>query len=92
VASGANVKAVQRMRGHASAAMTLDVYSGLFDDDLGGLAERMDAAHDAHSSARTVGHGVGTESYQQDLRRTHGRLSCRYVVGRVGLEPTTQGL
>jgi len=35
VASGANVKAVQRMLGHALAAMTLDVYSGLFDDDLG---------------------------------------------------------
>jgi hypothetical protein len=28
--------------------MTLDVYSGLFDDDLGALAERMDAAHNAH--------------------------------------------
>jgi integrase len=55
VASGANVKAVQRMLGHASAAMTLDVYSGLFDDDLGALAERMDAAHDAHTSSRDVG-------------------------------------
>ena len=44
VASGANVKAVQRMLGHASAAMTLDVYSGLFDDDLDALADRLDAA------------------------------------------------
>lgn len=44
VSLGANVKAVQRVLGHASAAMTLDVYSGLFDDGLGGLAERMDAA------------------------------------------------
>jgi hypothetical protein len=35
------------MLGHAFAAMTLDVYSGLFDDDLGALAERMDAAHQA---------------------------------------------
>jgi integrase len=43
VASGAHVKAVQRVLGHASAAMTLDVYSGLFDDDLDGLAARMDA-------------------------------------------------
>ena len=34
IASGANVKAVQRMLGHASAAMTLDVYADLFDDDL----------------------------------------------------------
>ncbi len=34
ISSGANVKAVQRMLGHASAAMTLDVYADLFDDDL----------------------------------------------------------
>lgn len=34
IAAGANVKAVQQMLGHASAAMTLDVYAGLFPDDL----------------------------------------------------------
>jgi integrase len=34
ISSGANVKAVQRMLGHASAAMTLDTYADLFDDDL----------------------------------------------------------
>jgi integrase len=44
VSAGANVKAVQRMLGHASAAMTLDVYSGLFDDDLDGVAERLNRA------------------------------------------------
>jgi len=44
LSAGANVKAVQRMLGHASASMTLDVYSGLFDDDLDGVAERLDAA------------------------------------------------
>jgi len=42
VAAGANVKAIQRMLGHASAAMTLDVYAGLFDDDLDALADRID--------------------------------------------------
>jgi integrase len=42
VSAGANVKAVQRMLGHASAAMTLDVYAGLFDDDLDGVAARLD--------------------------------------------------
>lgn len=42
VSAGANVKAVQRMLGHASAAMTLDVYSGLFSDDLDALADRLD--------------------------------------------------
>ena len=49
VSAGANVKAVQRMLGHASAAMTLDVYSGLFDDDLDGVAERLDASARVYS-------------------------------------------
>ena len=40
------VKAVQRMLGHASAAMTLDTYADLFDDDL-------DAVSTALSEART---------------------------------------
>jgi integrase len=44
VAAGANVKAVQRMLGHASAAMTLDVYAGLFGDDLDAVATRLDEA------------------------------------------------
>jgi integrase len=43
VSAGANVKAVQRMLGHASAAMTLDRYADLFDDDLDAVAERLDA-------------------------------------------------
>lgn len=42
VSAGANVKAVQRLLGHASAAMTLDVYAGLFDDDLDAVAARLD--------------------------------------------------
>jgi integrase len=44
VQAGANVKAVQRMLGHASAAMTLDVYAGLFGDALDAVADRLDAA------------------------------------------------
>lgn len=42
VSAGANVKSVQRMLGHASAAMTLDVYAGLFDDELDAVAARLD--------------------------------------------------
>jgi len=48
------VKAVQAMLGHASAAMTLDRYAGLFTDHLEAVADRMDAvlAEDAcHESA-----------------------------------------
>ncbi len=43
VSAGANVKAVQRMLGHAKASMTLDVYAELFDDDLDEVADRLDA-------------------------------------------------
>lgn len=43
IGAGANVKAVRRMLGHASAAMTLDVYAGLFGDDLDAVAVAMDA-------------------------------------------------
>lgn len=43
ISAGANVKAVQRMLGDASAAMTLDVYAGLFADDLDALADGLDA-------------------------------------------------
>ena len=43
VRSGASVKSVQRMLGHASAALTLDIYAGLFDQDLDDVAARMDA-------------------------------------------------
>lgn len=42
--TGANVKAVQRMLGHASAAVTLDVYADLFDDDLDSVATALDQA------------------------------------------------
>jgi integrase len=44
VSAGANVKAVQRMLGHAKASMTLDVYADLFDEDLDGVAGKLDAA------------------------------------------------
>ena len=51
IAAGADVKVVQQMLGHASAAMTLDVYTDLFDDDLDGVG----AALDDHAAAAGVG-------------------------------------
>ena len=44
VSAGANVKAVQRMLGHANASMTLDTYADLFDDDLDTVADKLDMA------------------------------------------------
>ncbi|UAV84795.1 putative tyrosine integrase [Glutamicibacter phage BIM BV-113] len=42
VQSGASVKAVQRQLGHATASITLDVYAGLFDQDLDDLSSRLE--------------------------------------------------
>jgi integrase len=54
VAAGASVKAVQRMLGHQSAAMTLDVYADLFEQDLDAVAEALDLA-----ASRDLGHAPG---------------------------------
>ncbi|MDN5688752.1 MAG: site-specific integrase [Brachybacterium sp.] len=43
IRAGANVKALQRMLGHESATMTLDVYAGLWDDDLRDLGSSVNA-------------------------------------------------
>ncbi len=56
IAAGANIKAVQRMLGHKSAAMTLDVYSGLFEDDLDTVAERLNDGALRAAVAAGVGH------------------------------------
>ena len=42
IRAGANVKAVQRMVGHASAAVTLDEYSDLFDSDMDTVSAALD--------------------------------------------------
>ena len=41
ISAGANPKVVQRMLGHASAAMTLDVYADLFECDLDAVAQNV---------------------------------------------------
>lgn len=53
IASGADVKVVQEMLGHASATMTLDLYGHLSADHLDDVADRMDVARQATRSART---------------------------------------
>lgn len=42
ITAGANIKTLQRILGHTSAALTLDRYGHLFDDDLGMVAECLD--------------------------------------------------
>ncbi|UNN00737.1 site-specific integrase [Rhodococcus opacus] len=59
VSAGANVKAVQKMLGHASAAMTLDVYADLFDDDLEAVATALSAARSRASVGKVWADGAG---------------------------------
>ena len=47
IASGADVKVVQNMLGHADAAMTLNTYAGLFPDRLDVVANALDTARRA---------------------------------------------
>ena len=52
IASGADVKVVQKMLGHASATMTLDTYGHLFEDRHDEVAAAMDAARGVRRAKR----------------------------------------
>lgn len=52
VQSGASVKAVQRMLGHRSAALTLDTHADLFETDLDTVSERIGAAREKFLAAQ----------------------------------------
>ena len=91
IKAGANVKAVQRMLGHASAAMTLDRYADLFDDDLDDVADRLDALR---ARPRTVADFLRTERPSEGSPRappTEVNPQVRGVETR-GIEPLTPAL
>jgi integrase len=66
IASGADIKIVQTLLGHKSAAMTLDQYGHLFGDRLDVVADAMDAAR---LSALADGYPVGTRGEVVELRQ-----------------------
>ena len=66
IASGANVKAVQRLLGHESAMLTVNTYAGLFDTDLDELGDSLSAASAAAAQQALTGTG---ELASQDLDR-----------------------
>ena len=78
ISAEANPKVVQRMLGHASAAMTLDVYADLFDSDLASVAENV-------ATAGQLAHLLDTENASTSIARSEG------VVPSVGFEPTLDG-
>ncbi|MGJ7440665.1 tyrosine-type recombinase/integrase [Aquipuribacter sp. MA13-6] len=106
IGEGANVKLVLRMLGHASAAVTLDVYADLFDSDHGHLADRLDAAYRLRAGAETAQPTAVSGPFADSLRTAEASTrpgatseetaqasdQQRRAVGQVGLEPTTDGL
>ncbi len=83
------------MLGHASAAMTLDRYADLFDDDLDEVADRLDAL-------RTASRGGFADFLRTEPAQRHARDSTRaeepqvrWRIGGVetrGIEPLTPAL
>ena len=71
VSAGANVKAVQRMLGHASAAMTLDTYADLFDDDLDAVSARLEDVR-AHKLWGICGDSAPRSPENPGITRIHG--------------------
>lgn len=71
ISSGANVKAVQRMLGHASAAMTLDTYADLFEDDLNAVSAALDVAR--RNAALGRGRNENAPILSHEAPSPHGR-------------------
>jgi integrase len=69
VSAGANVKAVQRMLGHASASITLDVYADLFDDDLDAVAIALENAAMKSTVAKVLPRSRFTASVSTKRKR-----------------------
>jgi hypothetical protein len=88
VSAGANVKAVQRMLGHASAAMALDRYADLFDDDLDRL--RVTTCRPVADVLRTERPQPGAEE-QDRMIKAQARGPVEGVETR-GIEPLTPAL
>jgi integrase len=60
IREGASIKAVQKQMGHATAAMTLDVYGHLFPDELDQVAERLERIR-SEALAAAAGGGVSPQ-------------------------------
>ena len=92
ISAGANVKAVQKMLGHASAAMTLDVYADLFDDDLDAVGEGAQQGRRPRKCGQNVGK-PWARRFCSDADHPNSPVNKgKKRVGPVGLEPTTRGL
>ena len=78
VTDGVNVKGGQRTLDHASAAMTLDVYSGLLRNDLDEVARRLDRDTRVHEMCTDPQRQSDREAAKHpDLREQGAALGSR---------------
>jgi integrase len=87
ISAGANVKAVQRMLGHASAAMTLDTYTDLFDGDLDGVSQALNQARHKALVGKTWAELVQDDVVDLDEARNIREVGPDSVVPSLGFEP-----
>ena len=85
ISSGASIKAVQRQLGHASAAMTLDLYGHLYDDDLEALADALDQRYARRRAAHTRPKSGG-EVFHCDRDRRKALMRNAFPRGPNGTE------
>ncbi len=79
IKAGANIKVVQKMLGHKTATLTLDLYGHLYEDDLDAVADALDAG------ARTAADQLRTESAKTEPVEHENGPSPAVSVG---FEPT----
>src|ERR1700747_2658283 len=77
IRSGANIKVLQNMLGHASAGLTLDRYGHLYDSDVDTVGRAINEAITV-----TCGHGVGTVPAVSRHPRAAVSLTCNNFGGR----------
>lgn len=95
IASGADVKVVQQMLGHSSAAMTMDVYGHLFHDRLDEVADALDKARaeasKAAEDAAAAGAGADSAVAKRGGRRPSGQEGNRKRAGQGQKEKSAPG-
>ena len=90
--SGADPKVVQRILGHASAAMTMDLYGHLIDQNLWDAARRIDDAMRGQTGARR-GHEGGFETLAALAPQPPQAADLGFCLEPVtGVEPATSSL
>jgi integrase len=67
IRAGANVRVVQRLLGHATAAMTLDRYGHLLDDDPTAVADALSKATEPTTASLRYSVRAGSATEDQNV-------------------------